>query len=58
MLDEADIAYCAAIHTVRKQAGIRTGFPLLDENGRPGLLKHPNLSRYRREQRKTEQVIT
>ena len=52
-LDEADVAYCVAIHTIRKQARIRTGFSLLDEDGRPGLLKHPSLSRYRREQRKT-----
>jgi hypothetical protein len=51
VLDEADIAYCAAIHAVRKLAGIRTGFPLLDKDGRPGLLQHPDLSRYRRERR-------
>ena len=56
-LDEADIAYCAAIQSVRKQAGVRTGFPLLDETGRPGLLKHPNLSRYRREQRQSDLAV-
>ena len=50
-IDEADVAYCSAIHTVRKQTGIRTGFSLLDKNDLPGLLKHPNLSRHRREQR-------
>jgi len=50
-LDEADVAYCSAIHVVRKQTGIRTGLSLLDKNGLPGLLKYPNLSRYRREQR-------
>ncbi len=48
-LDEADVAYCATIYRIRREAGIRTGFPLLDESGKPGLLKHPNLSRYRRE---------
>ena len=51
-IDEADIAYCAAIQAVRKKYGVPTGFPLLDESGRPGLLKHPNLSRYRREKRR------
>ena len=50
-IDEADVAYCSAILAVRKQTGIRTGFSLLDKNDLPGLLKHPNLSRHRREQR-------
>jgi len=54
-LDEADMAYCTAIHKVRKQTGIRFGAPLLDQTGQPYLLKHPNLSRYRREQRIAEQ---
>lgn len=50
-LDEADIAYCSAIHNVRKEFRIQTGAPLLNENREPYLLKHPALSRYRRELR-------
>ena len=50
-LDEADVAYCAKIHTTRQQAGVYAGTPLLDEQGNPNLLKHPDLSRYRRERK-------
>jgi len=55
-LDESDVAYCAMLHAIRKQAGIRTGFALLNNDGSPGLLKHPNLSRYRREQRQAKVI--
>jgi hypothetical protein len=48
-LDEADVAYCARIHTLRQQAGVYAGVPLLDENGLPYLLKHPELSNARRQ---------
>jgi len=51
LLDEADIAYCAKIHTIRRRAGVHSGAPLLDQTGQPYLLKHPALSRYRREQK-------
>lgn len=50
--DEADIAYCAEIYHQRKVAG--TGFfgaPLLDENGLPYELKHPDLAQYRRKKK-------
>lgn len=50
-LDESDVAFCVAIHTIRQASGIRTGAPLIDDNGKPYLLKHPALSRYRRESR-------
>lgn len=53
-LDEADVAYCAAIHRVRKTGGILR-VPLLDSNGTPYLLKHPALGEYRRK-RKTGQL--
>ncbi len=55
-LDEADVAYCTTVYSVRKQSGIRFGAPLLNESGKPYLLKHPALSRYRREQKQTETV--
>jgi hypothetical protein len=45
-LDEADIAYCAAIYHLQKKIGTRA--PLFDEAGRPYQLKHPDLSEYRR----------
>jgi len=51
LINEADVAYCAKIHKTRKKAGIASGAPLLDDKGAPYLLKHPALSRYRREQR-------
>ena len=57
-IDEADVAYCAAIHAERKQTGVRFGAPLLDQSGKPYLLKHPNLSKYRREQRQNEATPT
>ena len=53
ILDEADVAYCAEIHNTRQQAGVYAGAPLLDEQGKPNLLKHPDLSRYRRERKQT-----
>ncbi len=45
-LDEADVAYCVSIHVIRKQHKSRA--PLLDENGRPYLLKYPKLAKARR----------
>ncbi len=53
-LDESNIAYCVAIHNVRKMIGIRFGVPLLDDNGSPYLLKHPELSLYRRRRRHSQ----
>jgi hypothetical protein len=43
-IDEAEIAYCADVYHQRKG---KSGVPLLDENGLPYQLKHPNLSEYR-----------
>ncbi|MEW5958399.1 MAG: hypothetical protein AB1801_11775 [Chloroflexota bacterium] len=48
-LDEAELAYCAKIYHERK--GI-SGVPLLDENGLPYQLKHPELAKYRRRRRR------
>ena len=48
LLDEAGVAYLAAIHHARKEFGIRSGSPLVDENGLPNLIKHPTLSAYRK----------
>ncbi len=49
-LNEADVAYFVAIHQTRKAYGVRSGTPLVDEEGKPNLLKHPLLSLYRRSQ--------
>jgi len=54
LLDEADVAYCAKIFATRQRAGVLSGVPLLDPTGRPYLLKHPALSRYRHEQKSNE----
>ncbi len=45
-LDEGDVAYCAAIHAVRKKYNSRA--PLLKEDGRPYLLINPDLAKARR----------
>ncbi len=52
-IDEEELAFCVAVYRVRKMIGVRTGAPLLDEEGKPYLLKHPALSRYRREYQNT-----
>ena len=57
-LNEADIAYCVAIHAARKKRGFRTGAPLLDDDGNPYMLKHLSLSRYRRQRRQSRQLET
>lgn len=54
-LNEAEIAYCAKIHSERKASGSRSGVPLLNKDGRPYELKHPALSEYRRRRRRRQQ---
>ena len=50
-LDEADVAFCAAVYHERKKAGTLKKVPLLDDAGRPYQLKHPSLSEYRRKKK-------
>ena len=45
-VNKADVAYCAAIYQVRKKFKSRA--PLLDKDGKPYLLKEPELARLRR----------
>ena len=45
-LNEADVAFCAAIYHVRRPYGSRA--PLLDEDGNPYLIKYPDLAHRRR----------
>jgi len=45
-INEAEIAYCAAIYHVRKRFGTRA--PLLNKDGSPYLLRDPELARLRR----------
>ena len=47
-VDEADVSYCVDVYRERKALGITGGVPLLDENGLPYQLKHPDLSKRRR----------
>jgi len=49
-VDEADVLYCVDVYRQRKALGITGGVPLLDENGLPYQLKHPDLSKRRRMQ--------
>jgi hypothetical protein len=51
-IHEAEVAYCASIYHQRQKKGVRSGAPLLDENGLPYELKHPELSEYRRLKRR------
>ncbi len=49
-LNEAEVAYCAAIHHERKTSGLGyRGVPLLDDEGLPYKLKLPQLARCRRD---------
>lgn len=41
LVNAADVAYCAKIRQIREEVGILKGSPLLDENGRPHLLRRP-----------------
>ena len=50
-LDESDVAYCAEIYQIRKEAGSLSGAPLLDENGLPYQLKNLWLAEYRRKKK-------
>jgi len=48
-VDEGDVAFCVAVHKVRRQYNI-TSAPLLEADGkRPYLIKYPDLSARRRE---------
>ena len=47
-LNEAAIAYLVAIYRVREKFGLRSGTSLVDTEGNPTLIKHPELSIYRR----------
>jgi hypothetical protein len=52
-LDEADVAYCAAVYNA--QGGTR-GKRLFDEDGRPYQLKHTEWADYQRERRKKKKT--
>ena len=47
-LDEAEVAYCVDVFQKQQEAGIKYGTPLFDENGLPYKLKHPDLSKRRK----------
>ena len=55
-LDEADVAYCAAIYHQHKSSGSRA--PLLDKDGHPYVLKNPQMAEYQRERRKRKDIAT
>jgi predicted site-specific integrase-resolvase len=57
-VDEAEVAYCTSIYHQRQAAGIRSGAPLLNEDGTPYQLKHPELSKQRRRNKKHRHVIS
>jgi len=47
-INEAEMAYCAQVYHARKADGTLGGAPLLDEDGLPYELMHPELSEYRK----------
>ena len=49
VVDEAEVAYCANIYKQRRASGSKA--PLLDEDGLPYELKHPDLAAYRRQKK-------
>ena len=51
-VDEAEVAYCTSIYHQRQAVGIRSGAPLLNEDGTPYQLKRPELSQQRRRNKK------
>ena len=48
-VDEADVAYCVDTYRDQAQKGYKHGKPLFDEDGLPYELKHPKLSKRRKE---------
>lgn len=50
-IDEAQTAYIANIYHDRKQAGTLGGAPLVDDNGLPYELLHPELSNKRKKEK-------
>jgi hypothetical protein len=55
LLDEADVAYCAAVYNAKKKAyGELQGVPLFDENGNPYRLKYPEIATKKRQRRRQE----
>ena len=50
-LNEQDVAYCTEIYKKRKELGSNFGWPLLDEDGKPNLLKFPGYSLYYKRKR-------
>ena len=47
-IGEADVAYCSEVYHARRARGTHSGAPLLDDAGRPYVLKRPELAEYRR----------
>lgn len=51
-VDEAEVAYCAEAYHARREKGIHSRIPLLDEQGLPNVeRKHPELAEKRRQKR-------
>jgi predicted DNA-binding protein (UPF0251 family) len=50
ILDEADVAYCAAVYKAKYDFydGQMSGVPIFDENGNPFQAKYPEMAAYRR----------
>ena len=52
-VSEADVAYCAEVYHDRQAKGIKSGIPLLDDNGLPNTeLAHPELAQKRHAKRR------
>ena len=58
LLNEADVAYCAAIYKAKYEfyGGQLAGVPIFDENGKPYRLKHSDTAAYKRSLRKRQRL--
>lgn len=52
LIDEGEFKYCLDIYRQRQRNGVKTGAPLLDDNGLPYELKRPELSEYRKRKKR------
>jgi hypothetical protein len=54
-LDKADVVFCADVYHWRKEIGLSTGAPLLNDNGEAYQLRFLDVARYRRMKQRNSQ---
>lgn len=56
-LDKADVVFCADVYHWRKEVGLSSGAPLLDENGEAYQLRWLDVARYRRTKQHAKSAV-